>query len=158
MEIWKPIKGWEGYEVSSLGRVKLRRGRITSGSISKRNPYPRVGLSRDGKTTLVAVHRLVAEAFLPRIIGCDIVNHLNEIKTDNRVENLEWTDVAGNNKHSSRIPVFMYSTIREEYLSGATSRSLAEKYSVTHPTILKIVNHSGKVTSRSLGQRRRQNV
>ncbi|MBI6019850.1 HNH endonuclease [Clostridium perfringens] len=104
MEEWKFIKGYEGlYKVSSLGRVKsltrqIKRktgnykiqGKLLS-LIKMKNGYLRVGLYKNKKYKLYAVHRLVAEAFLDNSNNFPQVNHKNEVKTDNRVENLEWT-------------------------------------------------------------------
>lgn len=92
-EIWKTIDGFGGnYKVSSLGRVKsfhrYSNGRIISQNL-KSNGYLEVSLNNDRKRTHKYVHRLVAEAFLNEDVKSD-VNHINEIKTDNRVENLEW--------------------------------------------------------------------
>lgn len=104
MEIWKDISGYVGlYQVSNLGRVKsLTReierktgnykiqGKILS-LIKMKNGYLRVGLYKNKKYKLHAVHRLVAQNFLNNPNNFPQVNHKNEVKTDNRVENLEWT-------------------------------------------------------------------
>lgn len=96
-EIWKPIKGYEGlYEVSNLGRVKTlnyhREGRegILKQTDNRRG-YLIVHLFIDGVSKTYLVHRLVAQAFLPSPqLDQTEVNHKNENKKDNRVENLEW--------------------------------------------------------------------
>lgn len=95
-EQWRPVKGYEGlYEVSNLGRVKsLNYHRTGVEKILKPsnvgNGYLFVHLSRNGKHKFFLVHRLVAIAFIPNPKGLPEVNHIDEIKTNNCVENLEW--------------------------------------------------------------------
>lgn len=93
MEIWKAVKGYEGlYEVSNLGRVKsLKFGkeRILKPSICI--GYYQLFLYKKGTTKRITVHQIVAETFLRHTI-CGhklVVNHINFIRSDNRVENLE---------------------------------------------------------------------
>ena len=109
-EIWKPVKGWEGfYEVSSLGCVKSLPRRGTSGGIvipsfNNTKGYARLRLyNGKSNTKMVAVHRLVATAFIPNPHNNPEVNHINEIKSDNRVENLEWVSSSDNCKHGTRL-------------------------------------------------------
>ena len=99
MEIWKPIYGYESYyEVSSLGRVKRlqskdARGHLRSERILKQSTtmfgYKQVGLYKGAKERKFLVHDLVANAFLPNPNNLSDVNHINELKSDNRLENLE---------------------------------------------------------------------
>ncbi len=102
-EIWKDVIGYEGYyEVSSTGKVKSlerykndRGGKVKVGEKILRQQktkdgYLQVYLSKDGLTKGFKVHRLVALAFISNLCEKKEVNHLNEIKTDNRVCNLEW--------------------------------------------------------------------
>lgn len=112
-EIWKDIKGYEGYyQVSNYGRVKSSPRIIVRGDINQpiktrirksfiTMGYLKLGLSKKGKTENVFVHRLVAEAFIPNPNNYPQVNHKNENKTDNRVENLEWCDSRYNNNFGS---------------------------------------------------------
>lgn len=89
-EIWKDVLDYEGlYLVSNFGRVKsLIKGIILKPGFKGRG-YLCVNLCKDGKLKNFLVHRLVVEAFQGKIPEGLVVNHLNEIKTDNRLENLE---------------------------------------------------------------------
>lgn len=108
IEQWKPVEGFEGlYEVSNLGRVKSlgnnksRKEKILKSG--KNGPgYLFVYLYRNGKRKMSKVHRLVAEAFLPNPLGLPQVNHRDENKTNNCVENLEFCDAKYNNNYGTR--------------------------------------------------------
>lgn len=110
-EIWKDIKNYEGiYQVSNLGRIKsLGRkdaiGRIKKEKIMKENcnNYVQIKLCYEQKQSNKYVHRLVAEEFLNNELNCKEVNHINGIKTDNRVENLEWVTPRENQLHSYKL-------------------------------------------------------
>lgn len=103
-ELWKDIKGYEGlYQVSNLGRVKsLPKNNRFSEKILKhgimKNGYCFVVLVKGTKKTLHYLHRLVAEAFIPNPHNYKEINHRNEVKTENFVENLEWCS----HKHNIR--------------------------------------------------------
>lgn len=113
MEIWKPIPGHEGYEVSNLGQV-----RSCTRSVIKKNKWGSVGpvlyqgrmlkpwVTKDGYHQVelrfgkkMVVHRLVAMAFVDGDFYLT-VNHKNNIKTDNRPENLEWITALQNTHHA----------------------------------------------------------
>ena len=105
-EIWKDVKGYEGlYQVSNLGRVrslgfdKWHKGKNLKPSIDSNGCYLFVGLHKKGVATQKYIHRLVAENFIdnPNTLPC--INHINEIKTDNRAENLEWCTVKYNSNY-----------------------------------------------------------
>ena len=107
MEIWKDIEGYEGlYQVSSLGRVKRLykndKEKILK-LMSDRYGYLRVNLYKEGKRKQSKVHRLVAKAFIPNLDNKSQVNHRDEDKTKNRVENLEWATSKENSNHGTRI-------------------------------------------------------
>ena len=107
-EIWKDIEGYKGlYQVSSLGRVKsLNYHRTGAERVlragKERNGYLKVTLFKDGKMKRHFVHRLVAQAFLDNPLSLPEVNHINEIKDDNRVENLELCDRRYNINYGTR--------------------------------------------------------
>ena len=92
-EIWDNIEGFEGYQVSNLGRVKslgnnkARKEKILKPFINK-DCYHQVKLCKNGKAKTFMVHRLVYEAFCGEIPSGYEVNHINEDKTDNRLCNL----------------------------------------------------------------------
>ena len=119
-EIWKPISEYNGYyEVSNLGRVrsitrKIERtdpkdsskkrlftykGKLVPFWITKKG-YCRLTISINGIAKKYLVHRLVANAFIPNNDNKAQVNHINCVKADNRVENLEWVTNYENYLHS----------------------------------------------------------
>ena len=117
MEEWRDIKGFEGkYMVSNLGRVKsLKRtvwnkGRGYYITVSEKilktfdngYGYLQVALSKDGKDKEYYVHRLVATAFLENPMGYTEVNHIDEDKTNNCVDNLEFCSRSYNINHGAR--------------------------------------------------------
>ena len=103
MELWKDIKGYDGrYQVSDMGRVRNASGQILTPKKHNRG-YLHVVLFNGGKEPKsFLVHRLVANEFLPKEDGRPFVNHINEDRTDNRAENLEWcTQKENMRKHFS---------------------------------------------------------
>ena len=89
--MWKNIKGYEGlYQVSNYGRVKSlhKNGKIINGYIDGKG-YMHVALSKNGKKKWFRMHRLVAQAFIPNHDNLPIINHKDENKLNNRVDNLE---------------------------------------------------------------------
>ena len=115
-EIWKDIKDYEGlYQISSLGRVhsldrfvprKTGTTQRVHGRILKltedKDGYLQVGLYKNNKMKKMKVHRLVAKAFIPNPDRLPEINHINEIKDDNRVNNLEWCTRKENINHGTR--------------------------------------------------------
>lgn len=111
-EVWVDVTGYEGlYQVSNLGRVKSfgatsRQGwqlkeRILKQTVEPKG-YAKVGIRKDGKLKTVRVHRLVAEAFIPNPYEFPEVNHKDENKANNRVENLEWCSSKYNCRYGTK--------------------------------------------------------
>ena len=106
IEEWRPVVGYEGlYEVSDWGNVRSVQRTIKTSTgerkykerlltlYKKENNYYIVSLWNAGVGKYKFVHKLVAEAFIPNPENKPTVNHINHIRTDNRIENLEWATI-----------------------------------------------------------------
>ena len=162
-EIWKPIAGYEGlYEVSNLGRVKSleryeiarkgvvrkRKGRILK-SASDKDGYLKVTLSKEHKLKTIGVHRLVAEAFIPNPENKNTVNHKDENKNNNVVENLEWSTNGENNNHGSRNKKISEAMMNNQKISRpvvAISKKTHQK--TIYPSISEATRQTGLQHSR----------
>ncbi len=100
-EKWVDIKDYKGlYEISDTGKVRNVVKNKTLRISNNGNGYLRVGLRKDDKRRNFLLHRLLALSFIPNPDNKSQVNHINGIKTDNRVENLEWCTNKENNVHA----------------------------------------------------------
>lgn len=114
VEYWKPIPGYEGlYEISSYGRVKSLARRtnnqygktdhiLSPGWTHNKQSYLFISLCKDGKRKNYLVHRLVAEAFIPNPGNLPQVNHKDQNRQNNCVDNLEWCDSSYNINYGDR--------------------------------------------------------
>ncbi len=112
-ELWKDIQGYVGlYQISNLGRVKsLERYKDNNGSkqfcaerVLKQNyigQYLKVVLQKNSKQKMFLIHRLVAEAFIPNPTNKPEVNHKDGVKTNNNVNNLEWSTYKYNSNYGT---------------------------------------------------------
>ena len=112
VEQWRPIEGYEGlYQVSNLGRVRSLdridcagrrlKGKILSPEVAR--GYVQVQLWKEGKLKWFKVHRLVAQTFIHNPEGLPQINHKDEDKTNNIVDNLEYCDGKYNMNYGTRI-------------------------------------------------------
>lgn len=102
-EIWKDIKGYEGlYQVSNFGRVmNVKKNKLVKQEIIH-NGYVRVTLFNNGKPKWFFIHRLVAIAFIPNPHNYPQINHKDENKLNNCVDNLEWCTAKYNSNYGTR--------------------------------------------------------
>ena len=141
-EEWRPIEGYEGlYEVSSYGRVrsldryvktcyeayKLHKGKILSPAKDK-NGYLKVHLCCNGKHNIIRVHRLVCKAFIPNPDNLPEVNHKDEDKTNNSVDNLEWCDRSYNISYGTRTERQKKTNIQNGFWTGLSKEEYMKKY------------------------------
>lgn len=112
LEIWKDIGGYEGlYQVSNLGNIKSLKRNLSNGSgryfraeiilsqTENNKGYKMVTMYKNGKYKEFTVHRLVAKSFIPNVMCCDQVNHIDGNKENNCSFNLEWCTNGYNQKH-----------------------------------------------------------
>lgn len=169
-EIWKPVKGFEGlYECSSLGMFRapekventtrrncVRKAKMLK-TIHESNGYLQIRLRSNGKEKAHLSHRLIATTFIPLVDGKNFVNHINGIKDDNRVENLEWVTKSENCIHSFKIGLqsnkgeqhprakitdTIVRQIRGKYIPNVYGcHRLAKEFGMSKSNILDIINH-----------------
>lgn len=167
--IWKDVVGYEGlYKVSNIGEVK--RIFTKTFTYSKNNTvtinealipqnyssgYFRISLRKNNIETQYSAHRLVAEAFIPNLDNKPFVNHINGVKDDNRLENLEWCTVSENSLHSVRVlgknsnekyrkPVLQLSVEGEIIKEFKSIKEVAE-FGFNRVMVSKVCNNKAKI-------------
>ena len=171
IEVWKDVPGFEGiYRVSNLGMVRSldrvkKDGRRMYGRIRKPHRdscgYMLVQLYKDNEKKHYSIHRLVALAFIPNPDNLPQVNHKDEVRDHNTVDNLEWCTVLYNQNYGHRkertssssrgeknaraiLTEKQVKEIRNTYIPGDKQfgiRALSNRYGVKYVTIQKIVQH-----------------
>lgn len=172
-EVYVDIRGYEGYyQVSNYGNVrsldrviveKTGKTQTLKGRVLKQrincSGYSEVGLRRNGNRATLAIHKLVAQAFISNPNNKPTVNHLNGIKTDNNISNLEWATYSENLSHAYkaglRTPVLIKDVGQKNYkrklkpeqvveikrllaAGNLTHREIATQFSVATSTITEI--------------------
>ena len=172
-EIWKDIAGYEGkYQVSNLGRVRSLprtfldvngRRQIFKGCVLKRilrkNGYMVVTFYGSGKFHQMMIHRLVAGAFIPNPNNLPMINHKDEDKTNNHVDNLEWCSAQYNSTYNNihyrnkekRRKAVIQMTLDDEFVAEYESVREAERQTGFRNSNISAACRGEKKTKQSYG-------
>lgn len=151
-EIWRTIKNHPDYEVSSKGNFRHKGTNDILPLGTTHHGYKYVMLDCEQEHA----HRMVAKAFIPNTKNKPQVNHINHVRDDNRIENLEWVtfsenikkaweakrfaNVIGENHYSTSLTESDVRDIRERLENGETGVSIAERYDICSATVTGIKN------------------
>lgn len=166
------ITNFENYSISNKGRVwsNYKKGFIKN-RLNSKDPYPFVGLSKNNKTIVIRVHRLVAKHFIQNLESKPEVNHIDGNKLNNDVTNLEWVTRKENQQHAVKIGLrdalrgencnfnkYKQSTIEsiiEDMELGLQPKKISIKYNIPKSTINKIkFNKTWKHIKRDISPRK----
>lgn len=152
-EIWRPVKSFEGfYMVSNMGRVKslprmsnnsryITEEKILSPRVcGSQREYLSVALHANGVKKQMKIHRLVAEAFIPNPLGYDEINHKDENKGNNCVDNLEWCSRSYNVNYGTGIEKRKQSVIKAVIALDENGQVIREFDSIVNAAIFAKVN------------------
>lgn len=140
-EEWRNIKRFPGYMISNYGRVVGKKGHLLK--IRKDSwGYCVVGISHNNSTHTLLVHRAVAEAFIPNPNDLPQINHIDEEKSNNHVDNLEWCTASYNSSYGSRndtnsLPVLQYSLEGEVIAESPSIKQASEATGLSESTIMR---------------------
>ena len=158
IEKWKSVKGYEGcYEISSFGNLRSKdrlikhykggfrkiKG-VNKSSRFDKYGYLRCSLKKDGETKHITIHRLVGLAFIKNIKNKPQINHIDGVKTNNKVTNLEWVTSEQNVTHAVKNRLIKTKLTDEQVTiimsSKLSIRKLALIYNVSSSIIWRIKN------------------
>ena len=119
-EIWKDIIGYEGlYRISDQGRIfSVKSGKIRETFVSN-SGYKMIHLYKNGTDRHFTVHRLVADNFIPNPFDFKEINHINEDKSNNRHDNLEWCTQKYNENYGTNTR-----RVKESYIANCNNRPI----------------------------------
>lgn len=120
-EIWVKVNGIGNYEISNLGRFKNAKSGLILKPQKLKEGYLQVNAWHNNQRTHYLLHRLIATAFIENIENKPFVNHINGIKTDNRIENLEWVTASENIIHSRKLGL-SYNSEKQRKSAGLVGR------------------------------------
>jgi hypothetical protein len=156
-----------GYEVSNIGNVRSidrviktarypmnLKGRILRPAIDKKG-YKRVAIMVDGKLITLKVHRIVAKAFIDNLNNKPQVNHIDGIKTNNHVSNLEWMNNSENVQHAFDNGLMKAKRLHESHRSKQTKEGIERmcflrSLGMSYQSIAKEVGVSKSVAMRNI--------
>lgn len=157
------IDGYSNYLISSCGIVKskdriveakgsgtrLESGRVMASNIGGRGYFQVTMVSDLGKRKTLTLHRLIAKSFIPNTLDLEQINHIDGVKTNNSISNLEWCTPTQNLQHARDTGLRRRSlklteddvlSIRKMSENGESRRDIASMYSVSVPAICGIIN------------------
>lgn len=116
------IKDFEHYSITKTGQViNTRTGKVRALDLNKHTGYYLIDLYKNNKRTKKAVHRLVAQAYIPNPNGLPEVNHKDSDRTNNHVSNLEWVTSSGNSFHAVK-------SGRRDHVARMSQKDIEEAY------------------------------
>ena len=143
VEEWKDIKGYEGiYKISNLGKVvRIKGSQEYPMKVWNNGRYMEIRLSKDGKSTHFTLHRLLAMHFIPNPNNLPFVNHIDENKLNNSINNLEWcTQVYNTNYDEGKHPIIVLDELSGIETTYPTIRDCIKSLHMTARTIYKYID------------------
>lgn len=151
-ERWKKLpQPYQDYEISDIGRFRslIKHSNVLvkpTFGWSNGQGYRQVAIFQNGKRRFFYVHRLVAEAFIPKTFGKNFVNHINGDGNDNRVENLEWVTREENERHKQEFLNPSHDSSKKQIVCVETGKifdcmkDAAREYNVCYRSIRKAIS------------------